>query len=409
MQKLQETPKIPQTVVIRSFLSNLLMVSIGILLIYWSYCLIKARMTTVISKDAVINGVLIDLKTPSEGIITQFSSNTGESTTQDQILMVLKNERVSKLKIQEIISRLNEYKTRLKRAQGKLAQDMSLLKIVTADQENYRSLRVQETQQSIAQINANLQAARARLELAKVKYKRGAYLTNEGALAKADLDEARLEKQESIAQVSQLEAQLKKFSVEEKAAYLDLSLNRSFSNFDPKIRLQQLRLDIADQRLAIQTLQQSVKDAELELKEAKIDHARLQSIVVKAPVAGIIWRLDARKGQYVGNGDSLGKVLDCQRRWIDIYLEERALESIHPNTPATVELYGAPSEVLQGQVSLVRSGIGRLAPGEEIAVPLIPNLPRQSQVRIDLPKTKKGDSNLFCYVGYTAKVTFKVK
>jgi len=93
-----------------------------------------------------------------------------------------------------------------------------------------------------------------------------------------------------------------------------------------------------------------------------------------------------------------------------VFVDEQAVRSLQPGTPASIELYGSNAQVLQGKVSLVRSGIGRLAAGEDVAVPIMPNLPRNTQVRVDLdPTTAKNNPNLFCHVGYTGRVTFKVK
>jgi hypothetical protein len=58
---------------------------------------------------------------------------------------------------------------------------------------------------------------------------------------------------------------------------------------------------------------------------------------------------------------------------------------------------------------MIRSGLGRLAAGEEVAVPTAPNLPRKAQVRIDLEPDTQNSSGRFCYVGYTGEVTFKVQ
>lgn len=416
-QDISTREKIPSTVVIRSFLSNVLMVGVGLTLIYWSYQLVKTRMTTVISQDAVINGVLVELKTPSEGTIDRLSVTTGNSITQGQSLMVLKNERVSKLEVQELISKLNNYKTQLKREQGELARNISSLEQNTTiiqnlarQQNNYRRLVTQRYRESAAQIEAQLKAVQARLDFARVNYERVSYLTEQGALAEADVEKAKLEIEETIAQIAQLQAQLKEIETEAAAAQVDLNLSWSPDNFVPNIRLQQLKLNIADQRLVIAALQQSIKDTQLEIKEAQRDYQVEQSTTIKAPIEGILWSLNVQKGQYVEEAYSLGKVLNCKRRWIDVYVDEKALRSIQPNTPVTIELYGDRSETLQGKVSLVRSGIGRLSPGEEVALPLIPNLPRQSQVRIDLePNSTDSGPNLFCYVGYTAKVTFNVQ
>ncbi|MBV8882660.1 MAG: HlyD family efflux transporter periplasmic adaptor subunit, partial [Chroococcidiopsidaceae cyanobacterium CP_BM_RX_35] len=245
---------------------------------------------------------------------------------------------------------------------------------------------------------------------AQVNDERTKRLAAKGALAQANLDTATLKMRESEAEVSNLEARLEELFAGVKAAQLDLSLSWSSSNFDPKIRFQQLQLDIAERRQALQTLQGAIENTQTELTEAQSDLKRQQAIVIRAPTSGLVWHLDAQVGQFIRAGDSLGKLLDCRQRWVDVYLEERDLRLLKPGMPATIELYGSDSEVFQGRISSVRSGIGRLAVGEDVAVPLIANLPRQSQVRVQLePETKKGITNLFCYVGYTAKVTFKIR
>lgn len=403
------TQDYPAQISTRSWLANILIILAGAGLIYWSFRLLQTRLTSVISRDAVINGVLIELKAPAAGEVSKLAVETGEVAGKDNVLLTLKNERVSQLEVQEITSRLNEQKAELERAQAQLSRQLALVKTLELDHQNQSNLQVREAKQSVAQVQSDLQAAQARYQLAQVNYKRTAFLSNEGALPKAELDTVKLEMQESKAEINRLNARLEAARADEKAALVGLSLDRSSSNYDPKIRLQELLLDIADQQKIIQTLQQTVKDAQAELAQAQADMQRQQTVEVKTPTTGVIWRLDTQKGQFVEEGDTLGNVVDCGRRWVDVYVEERALRSLQPGTPATIELYGSKSQVFQGKVSLVRSGLGRLAAGEDVAIPLTPNLPRDSQVRVELaPDTDKGEPNLFCYVGYTARVSFQV-
>jgi hypothetical protein len=95
---------------------------------------------------------------------------------------------------------------------------------------------------------------------------------------------------------------------------------------------------------------------------------------------------------------------------VDVFVDEKAVRSLPPGTPAQIEFYGETAPTLQGQVSLVRSGIGRLAAGEDVAVTVSQHLPRTSQVRVELDsQADRGTPEQFCYVGYTAKVTFEVQ
>jgi multidrug resistance efflux pump len=394
----------------RSLLSNLLICVVSTGLIAWSIQLIQTRFTSVISRDAVINGVLTALKAPSEGIVSELSVKTGDTTSQDKVLLTLKNERVSELQAQEINSKINQQQAELERAKEGLARQLTLLQTLVADQQNQSRLEVLEAQQSVAQVMSDLQIPKARYQLAQLNYKRTKFLVAEGALSQAELDSAALEMQQSQAEMDSLKHRLDALRTNQQASQLGLTLSRNRSNYDPRIRLEELQLQIADRGQAIQILQQSIKDARAELARAKADVQQRQAVVVKAPNSGVVWRLDAQRGTFVERGESLGQVLDCKRRWVDVFVDERAMRSLQPGTPATIELYGSTSKVLHGQVSLVRSGIGRLVAGEDVAIPITPNLPRNTQVRVDLdPATDQGNPHLFCYVGYTGRVTFKLK
>lgn len=394
----------------RSFFTSLMLVFISAGLIILSVRLLYTKFTSVISRDAVINGTLININAPEDGIVAELPVKTGQEIVKNRAVLTLKNERVSKLQVETINSKINEQQSQLERAQAQLQQQLTLLQTLLEDQQNQSRLETFEAHNSVAQVEAELKGAKSSYLVAQNKYNRSKFLRVEGALAQTQLDDATSELEQTKNQVDSLEARLQAIRANEQAAKLGLSLSRSRSNYDPRIRLQEVQLQIADQRKAIQTLQQGIKDAKAELIQAKADTDRKEKVAVKVPTSGVVWRLSAQPGQFVQQGASLGQVLDCKRRWVDVFVDEQAVRSIHPGTSATIELYGLDSQVLHGRVTMIRSGMGRLAAGEDVAVPITPNLPRNSQVRVDLdPGTDQGNPNLLCYVGYTGRVTFKVK
>jgi multidrug resistance efflux pump len=409
MQGQSTSPLADDLVAPRSLIANLLIFFVSAGLIALSARLLHTRITSVISRDAVINGTLININAPEEGTVTDLPLKTGEALTKDKTIVTLKNDRVSQLQAQGIQSRINEQQAQLARAQAQLDRQVTLLQSLLEDQQNQYRLEISEAQDSVAQVESQLKAAQARYRIAQSSYNRSNFLRKEGALAQTQLDTATRELEESKQDVATLESRLKAIRTNQNATQLGLSLSRSRTNYDPKIRLQELQLQIADQRKAIATLEQNIKDAKAELIQAKTDTQRQEKVIVKVPTSGVVWRLSAQTGQYVQQGATLGQVLDCSRRWVDVFVDEQAVRSIQPGTLATIKLYGSDSEVLQGRVSMIRSGLGRLAAGEDVAVPITPNMPRNSQVRVDLESgSAKGESNLMCYVGYTGRVTFKV-
>ncbi len=125
----------------RSLLSNLLLISVSAGLVVWSLNLVKTRFTSVISRDAVINGVVIDLKTPSQGVVSGLSLKTGEAIISGQKITTLKNERVSNLEVQVITSKLKEQQVELERNKAKLNGLKNQLQLAKQEQFNTRSIK----------------------------------------------------------------------------------------------------------------------------------------------------------------------------------------------------------------------------------------------------------------------------
>lgn len=394
----------------RSYIANILVLSAGAGLAAWSVQMLQTRLTSVIAIDAVINGVLTNINAPQDGVISEMGIKTGDSLNKNQKLLALKNENVSKLEVAEINSRITEQQAELAQAEAQLAQLVALLQSISIDDRNQKQLEVVESQRAIDEAVSQLLGAKARYRLAKLQQQRIQTLVSEGAVAQADLDRATVDVEQQQAEIDRQQSRINALQTNLKASQLGLSLERSRSNYDPNIRRQEMQLQIANQQQVIQTLRQGILAAKAELAQARADVLRNQITTVKAPTEGLVWRLVAQPNQFIEKGESIGQMLDCSQRWVDVYVDEKAMQTLQPGSPAKIKLYGVKDEELQGRVSLVRSGTGRLNPGEDVAVPITPNTPRTSQVRVELdPDSDKGSQQKFCYVGYTARVTFQVQ
>lgn len=394
----------------RSLLSNLLITLTSLGLIVWAFQLLQTRFTSVVSTDAVINGAVVEIKAPEEGMVSTMTVATGDAAKSGQSLVVLKNERVSELQLQEINSRLSDRNAELQRAQARLDQLLGLAAIAATDNQAQYRLENVEIRRSIDQMNSDLRGAESRLRLAKISRDRAAMLQSEGAIALANLDSAQVEMEQRQAEVDSIRDRLAAMQANQEAAEQGLALDRTRSNYDPRIRLQELQVQIADQQELVSVLEQSIKAIEAELAQAKLEAERQQTIDIGASRAGVIWSLAVQPGTFVQQGESLGQLLDCNRRWVDAIVDERTLRSLQIGTPATIELYGDSSRTLQGEVSMIRPGMGRLSPGEDVAIPIAANTPRTAQVRVALaPDPTPESQERLCYVGYTGKVTFHIR
>jgi multidrug resistance efflux pump len=395
----------------RSLLANLLIAFLTTGLVVWSFQLIRDRVMSVTSEDAVINGSLTDIKAPETGVVSQLPVNTGDTSTLGKPLFKLQNVRVSQLQAQSMQTKLSQQKLQLERAEVQLNQQIRLLETASTDKNAQYDLENVEAQQFVERIASDLRGAEARYRLAQLNHQRFQFLRAEGAIAQANLDTATIELEQRRAEADSLRNQLEAMQANRQAVQAGLTLTRTRSSSDPRLRLEELQMQIADQRQVVETLKQSIRDAEAELAQATTDLENQQAAVVSAPAQGVIWRLVVKEGTFVKQGEHLGQMLDCSKRWVDAFVDEQALRSLQPGTPATITLYGADAKVLQGRVSMIRPGSGRLTAGEDIAaIPAAANLPRKAQVRVELdPSSDRGGSGMFCYVGYTGRVNFQVR
>jgi multidrug resistance efflux pump len=397
-----------------SLFSNIALLLISAALLSWSLHLIQSQLTTVSSVDAVVNGTLTDIRAPQEGIISKVTIKTGQSLSIEKELFVLKNQRASQLQTQEISSRLNQHQAELEQAQARLPRKLSLLNVVSRDAVNQQKLAVSENQQSQNQLLFDLEGAKSRCELAKLSYQRTKFLKSQGAIAQANLDTAEIELKQRWSEVNSLQAKLAALQVNKDAVRGGLSLSRTRSNYDPSIRLEELQLQIAEDRQGIQIFKKRIEGTKAELSQAKKDFQRKQGETIKSPAAGVVWRVTAQPGKFVQQGESLGQIAACKQRWVDAWVDEQKVQLLQVGTPAKIKLNGIGSSVtLSGKVSTIRSGIGRLAAGEDTVIAMPPNLPRQTQVRIALDEESLSSEPIkngnLCYIGYTAQVTFPVQ
>ena len=402
----------------RSLVSNIALVLTSGALLIWSFHFIQAQLTTVMSVDAVVNSTLTEIRTPQEGVIAEVIPETGQAIHSGEVLFSLENQRASQLQVQEISNRLNQQKAELEQAEMRLVQLNSLLSVVSQNAVSQKRLEALENQQNQNQLLSELEGAKARYQLAQLNYKRTTFLRQEGAIAEVNLDAAVIELRQRESEVNSLEARLATVQVSQDAVRDGLSLSRTRSNYDPGIRLEELQLRIAEGNQEIQTLKKRIQGAQAELEQAKRDLERKQTVAIKSHKSGVLWELNVQPGEFVQNGALLGKMVDCEQRWVDAWVDENKMQALQVGTPAEIKLNGIASSItLSGKVSVIRSGLGRLAAGKDTVVAANPNLPRHTQVRITLDSNNKDYDTLsmnrqdgnFCYIGYTGRAVFKIQ
>lgn len=391
----------------RSLLSSLLILAASAGLVVWSMQFIQAKMTSVASVDAVINGLVTDLKAPQKGVVSDLAIKTGDIVLPDTTLMTLRNDRVSQTKVEQVQGRIQDKQAELSQAQASLADLQAMRTQLESDRHNRNQVDTLETEKALERSQSDLQEEIALADLAETNRKRSEQLWNEGAIDRASLDKYSSEVIQRKARIQSMQSRIDELQTRLAATqqgYRNLS-----GAYDPIARMQEINLRMMEQERKIQVLNQEIRSAQAELAQAQADVKREQAVTVKSKNAAVVWQLTAQPSKFVEEGAELGKLLDCSQRWVDAYVEESAMQHIQPGMPATIELNGSASKTLEGKVSYIRSGVGRLQAGQDVAIPIAPNLPRTTQVRVELnADADRGVPDVMCYVGYTAKVSFKL-
>lgn len=174
-------------------------------LMVWTFRLIQERFFSITSVDAVVNGIVTDIRAPQAGVVSTLRGSTGKPLDRDQPLLTIENRRISQLQIESLKGKLSQQQAELERAEAKLNQQLTLLQTVTVDQEQQQYLETVAAQHSTEKVASDLKGAQARHQLAKVNYDRIRYLAAQGALSQSRLDAAAAEVQERSAEVTGLE------------------------------------------------------------------------------------------------------------------------------------------------------------------------------------------------------------
>jgi hypothetical protein len=189
---------------------------------------------------------------------------------------------------------------------------------------------------------------------------------------------------------------------------LQLEGSRTFS--DPFIRSQTLDEEIADLEQQEHFIQARIQQNLQEFSRVS-DQLQLQKrAILKITQPGVIWSGEDRfiSGGYVSPGDTVVTLIDCQRLWIDTFLAERQVEKLAIGMVAKVRLLSDPKHrILSGRIQTIRSGVGRVVTGDQVAVPPPELIRRNLAVRIILDTPEQVTSDEFCGVGRSVAVTFR--
>lgn len=144
-------------------------------------------------------------------------------------------------------------------------------------------------------------------------------------------------------------------------------------------------------------------------RQMAIEEARLASAGTfhqSSPVDGMVWRRLVAPGSEIVIGTEIMEVVDCSDLFLQVAVDEREFDRLHPGDRASVRLVGADQEI-EGVIRSLR-GTKSVTEDRFLAAAPVGNEPHQAQVVVSLPHQSGlvPNASNYCQVGRTAKVTF---
>ncbi len=343
---------------------------------YWGWRqVVPPPAPTVLQVSGRIEADETDIGAKTGGRIAQILVAEGDRVQAGQVVAILVDEEVeqqvqaaiaqvqavrqelaqAQLDIRVIDSRIQEAATTLTQAQtdsqGRVSQSESSLAAAAA--------QVAQAQAQVVQAEAEVKRAAAQLKLAQLDRDRYAGLVQQGAINRQQFDQAQTNADTAAATLETTRATL----IARRAAVQAAEQQRQAAQGTvTQTQSTTLNSAIRQSQLAAYQRQREQAIARREAVQAKLTaaiaqqqqlQARLNSLQVKSPIAGIVQDRPVEPGAVVTSGKTVLTVINPQAVYLRAFVPEGDIGLIYPGKPARVRLDSRPQEPLAATVRAI--------------------------------------------------------
>lgn len=369
------------------------------LLILATGAVLLPRVTSYISTSAVVNAPMITVTSPFNGRVVEAPAMAG-IIRAGQPIAEIEPSFEQRQKLVELSAERDARASQLVAIDTQIAELRGLLSAEKARLANREALIARRQEARLSGARATIAQAEARKHEVEIRFGRTSKLKTKGAVAAANVDLDQRDLTVSEQDIVREEARLDELKIDQEAIAGGLITDNDDGDHEARIHETTLKLaDLATERARIES-----EKVAYETRIAGLETDRF------APIASgnaVVQSLNARAGDDVNDGDQLMRLVDCDRRFLEVAVSERLFESIAPGSKATVQLRGS-NQPFEARVTAVRGAGARLDSPDLAAQP--PQVPEgQLRVLVALDPADLSDpatSASFCDVGRTAEVRF---
>src|SRR5579864_989746 len=351
------------------------------------------------SRDAVINGRILVIRAPMDGIVTVAASAPGSAVQAGTSLGEIEDPRPDDARVFE----LQQQAAATQRERDSLVRRLTDLERARseadAQADAYRIGRVHQDELRVEQAQADLASAMAREADAVAAARRGDALHTRGFQSDEGNELARhgqeIAQQATIAARKALDALQVELEAARTGTYLGDNYNDVPSSFQ---RARELAVRIDEARAALDQLVRKAETISVELAAEQKRLAARTVATLATPISGNLWTMQAASGEYVRKGQDLLTVLDCSTLMVTASVSDRDYNQLQVGDPVRFRVAGTGRE---STGSISKLGLTSTAASFAISPE-----DHRYQLAIKLPELA-GSNDDNCAVGRTGEVIFE--
>ena len=391
----------PDTIRSRLINPRVLRLGVASALVLAVGAILAPRVTSYVSTSAVVNAPTISLKSPFQGRVIRAPAMATVIRSGDLIASIEPSIEQRK-RLGELVAERDANASLLAALRTQIAQ-------LEAQASTETDLKAQNDALSLRKQGARIDEARAEIAQAEARSRevdaraaRSAKLAERGQIATAAVVTDREDLAVALHDVTRLTARLHGLQIDQEGLLAGLSID---GDDEHGARLSQIDLRLED--LVTEAARIAAAEIALDTRISALETERFDPV---SSGNAVVQSAKARAGDEVGSGEEFLRLVDCDRRFLEVAVSERHFESITPGSPATVWLRGS-ADTFEATVTAVRGAGAKLDYPELAAEP--PQVP-EGQLRVIValdPADLTGAEGVaaagnFCDVGRTAEVRF---
>jgi multidrug resistance efflux pump len=395
----------------RQWIFRGLRLAIGATLFVGTSHWLMQRQQVVVSRQGFINGTLLDVQAPMAGELRLANLRSGDSLKAGQVIGTVKNPRNPQLEIdrQNLEAQVSLAQTQLQTLIAKRQNRQLQLQRTDNDAIVQKSVQNHYDDQRLTQLRTELDQAKQTKTSADREYARMQSLVAEGILPRMQADQAQDTVQQAQLAIISKQSQIQQAQSAKAAAQQGWQMDAARSLSYAEQRRREVETDLADLDLDITNAQTRLTQAQLAVRNLKTQLTIQKQAQVKAPMTGVVWSVAAKGTQFgkpVSANEGLLKLLDCQDTWVEAFVSEKDLDAVRVGMDVTIDRLGQPDK-LRGRIAALRAGMGRVAVGNEVAVPPDERTRREIGLQVTWLDRPQTGADQFCSVGQSVEVSFQ--